>query len=349
MESHPDPPRVRDSDDDNTTQTSRTDDDPVRDAFRTALQPLESEVDDDDDDDDDQEDEIVWNPRFVNFSRLRIARCILILMSRASTSPLPHPIQRPGSVSPINTSRRPSMNNGKAGAQTPQTPRGTTAQDLLKDVLGLPRTSNEFSRLTGSSAPQASLLFGSGSANAPTTSIWTDTETRSLANSKLGTHCSPRLPFLQTLPGQLHGQGHAHARSQSQGIAQMTWNSSYGASTQNSQQPLPGSPPSVAFAPSPLALNMAMNGRVDQPYYSNPYIATGLPSNNGIPQQPYGYSSHYHPPVQNVTPDSMQHPALARNLNDGYQLPYHYERDGQMNQPFNNIYVPPVQRAWGHT
>lgn len=60
MERHPDPPRNgdRDNDDDNATHTSMTTDDPVRDAFNTALAP-HSETDDED-----QEDEIVWNPRY---------------------------------------------------------------------------------------------------------------------------------------------------------------------------------------------------------------------------------------------------------------------------------------------
>src|ERR1700722_4814699 len=49
----------RESDDDDQTEsTSRTEDDPVGDAFR---QVLAAELEDDDDDD----DEIVWNPRYV--------------------------------------------------------------------------------------------------------------------------------------------------------------------------------------------------------------------------------------------------------------------------------------------
>jgi protein SMG7 len=43
-----------------TENTSRTDDDPVGDAFRHAL-------DADLEDDDDGNDEIVWNPRCVNY------------------------------------------------------------------------------------------------------------------------------------------------------------------------------------------------------------------------------------------------------------------------------------------
>lgn len=70
MEFHPNPPtagHLRDDDtdaDEHLTQTSGTGDDPVGDAFRTALASHSaSEVDDEDD----QEDEIVWNPKYVTF------------------------------------------------------------------------------------------------------------------------------------------------------------------------------------------------------------------------------------------------------------------------------------------
>lgn len=57
MERHPNPPRVeRHNDDESTTQTSRTEDDPVGDAVRAAL--AAGAIDDDD-------DEIVWAPGLV--------------------------------------------------------------------------------------------------------------------------------------------------------------------------------------------------------------------------------------------------------------------------------------------
>lgn len=49
--------RYRNDDDDNMTETSRGDDDPVGDAFREGLKPIEgSEYDE-------EEDSIVWNIR----------------------------------------------------------------------------------------------------------------------------------------------------------------------------------------------------------------------------------------------------------------------------------------------
>lgn len=52
-------------------------------------------------------------------------------------------------------------------------PAATTAQDLLNNVLGFSRTNGEPALRASSSAPQASMLFGSGTLGAPTKSIWT--------------------------------------------------------------------------------------------------------------------------------------------------------------------------------
>jgi hypothetical protein len=48
---------IGDREDDTMTETSRTDDDPVGDAFRKVLDDSDIDMDED------QEDEIVWNPR----------------------------------------------------------------------------------------------------------------------------------------------------------------------------------------------------------------------------------------------------------------------------------------------
>lgn len=52
-------PRAVETDDDNMTDITRTEDDPVEQAFRTVL-GASAEVDEDD-----EEDEIVWNPGLV--------------------------------------------------------------------------------------------------------------------------------------------------------------------------------------------------------------------------------------------------------------------------------------------
>ncbi|TDL20641.1 hypothetical protein BD410DRAFT_829522 [Rickenella mellea] len=171
MESHPDPPRaIRDSDDDNTTQTSRTDDDPVRDAFRAALGgPVQSDVEDEVE----EEDEIVWDPR-----------ASLSPLAKAIQPPLPSPPALTAMHNP-NQNHSPLISPPRRPPPLASTSTTTTAQDLLNNVLGLglglglPRTSSDLQRHSNananaeSSAPQASLLFGSGSPSAPTTSIWT--------------------------------------------------------------------------------------------------------------------------------------------------------------------------------
>lgn len=52
-------PDTVERDDDAMTETSRTDDDPVGDAFRQVLDGSDRDIDIDED----QDDEIVWNPR----------------------------------------------------------------------------------------------------------------------------------------------------------------------------------------------------------------------------------------------------------------------------------------------
>ncbi|KAH8112248.1 hypothetical protein DFH11DRAFT_515324 [Phellopilus nigrolimitatus] len=151
---HPDPQQIIcDSDDDNATQTSRTDDDVIREAFNEALGDrgtVGSGVDDDDED-----DQIVWSP------------------PKPQLSPLPnvhHPLQgSPQAFMPVQlgVNMSPSRQLPPSGSST-----STTAQDLLNNVLGVSRTNSDLTHHAVSSAPQASLLFGSGSLNAPTKSIW---------------------------------------------------------------------------------------------------------------------------------------------------------------------------------
>ena len=56
QETHPDPPRIHDSDDDNTTQATQTEEDLPAEALRETVDKLHDEGD---------EDEIVFNPRSV--------------------------------------------------------------------------------------------------------------------------------------------------------------------------------------------------------------------------------------------------------------------------------------------
>ncbi|KAI0922973.1 hypothetical protein AcV5_009826 [Taiwanofungus camphoratus] len=148
-----------DADDDNMTETTRTDDDPVRDAFRQALNGSGSE------DEEEMEDEIVLYPKPNLQSR---ADAIIVAAPASPTrsksnSPLVPTFSPHGTVP---TSPQFQMSAVDAlPSPGPKASTTTTAQDLL---MGLQRTSH--SRVP--SVPQAQLLFGSGSLSGSTASIW---------------------------------------------------------------------------------------------------------------------------------------------------------------------------------
>ena len=97
MERHPNPPRVeRRNDDESTTQTSRTEDDPVRDAVRAAL--AAGAIEDDDDDD----DQIVWAPKSVAifFLKEAISNGLFLKAARIAST---HPCRRDGSSRAVHS------------------------------------------------------------------------------------------------------------------------------------------------------------------------------------------------------------------------------------------------------
>ncbi|KAI5120400.1 hypothetical protein M0805_000179 [Coniferiporia weirii] len=206
-DSHPNPPRVnRDSDDENTTQTSRTDD-VIREAFNTAL--------DRGTEDDDEEDEIVWSP-----PKLQLSPQQKVIQPPHSSPQAFTPVQSTANLSPP---RAPHLRG-------PST--STTAQDLLNNVLGVSRPNNDlapFTQYAASSTPQASLLFGSGSLNAPTKSIWSNTS-GGLNATGVPTHVP-----IQPSQSLYVAPGHAHSQSLSQ-----PWSSSLSMS-QNMQFARPDS------------------------------------------------------------------------------------------------------------
>ncbi|OBZ66360.1 hypothetical protein A0H81_13586 [Grifola frondosa] len=158
---------VADIEDDNMTEATRTDDDPVGDAFREALNASDG-------DDDEQEDEIVWDPRAITSPRdpavvaaLPASPTRLVMSSPVLSSFSPHGAE----------SLSPRFRRANLDATPPigSPPRGTTAQDLLNSVMQ--RSSDRFDmghrhHSRESSAPQAHLLFGSGSLGGATPSIW---------------------------------------------------------------------------------------------------------------------------------------------------------------------------------
>lgn len=162
--------------DDMTEITSRTDDDPVRDAF----QFLNSA--DDDIGDELQEDEVVYL-RYAIF-RFSVSSRHKIESRSPTLSPKNHAIV----TTPVKALRSPVDLSGQSptlyqtnksaaftfSAPAPQHVPATTAQDLLNDVLGLKNINVNCDNRTPteSTAPQSKFLFGSELSNRPTQSIW---------------------------------------------------------------------------------------------------------------------------------------------------------------------------------
>lgn len=261
------------------TETSRTDDDPVGDAFRQALDGSDAGVEIEEEE---QEDEIVWNPRASISPRAPPSIPSLPL-------PLPSP---PAAFSPVrpafSPSRLPASSKGNSPVATP-----TTAQDLLNNVMGLPRTSSDLGRQQQSTVQQPSLLFGSGSAKAPTHSIWsTALDSNPLSNGVL-------------TGGQVAQPPHHSFRPQLPEPTQSPWSSAYSHSASHSQQ---FSHHQMSFGPQPV-VNMGMH-----------HHSSSLP--HVMPNQPFGYPGA--PP-----PSQISAPYLGP---DAYYPPIH-RQDSSVRQP----------------
>ncbi|KAK7444496.1 hypothetical protein VKT23_015177 [Stygiomarasmius scandens] len=288
-------PPVLDDEDVMTEITSKTDDDPVREAFEHL---------------DYSEDEIVWNPK-----------------ASPVTSPvLPSPIAPPKSLTTSQQARSPihaafipssspivplSMSPARSSALLPpkQSPpetsirvAATTAEDLLKGFM-LPNTSRAMGgidqprsvRKTSdplpppASAPTSAFLFGADRAGS---NIW------SASQDELG--FSPSATGLITTSQDL---------SQSQSI----WGS-YPTSSQMSQHQLPGSLPSTNFAAPPLPISTdAFTGNPQHRRVPSASVAAQLfPSRNaqnagGLVGQ-FGYASPLIPTPQLETFNRMEDP-----------------------------------------
>ncbi|KAF4608178.1 hypothetical protein EYR40_000522 [Pleurotus pulmonarius] len=202
-----------------TEATSRTEDDPVGDAFRTAL-------DQDGDGDgvdgiDDDEEQIVWDPRLsptsVGFPSP--------LIQQSPMTPVKAPISPIGP--PMTPTHRPSISAQLNSP--PQTLR--TAQDLLNSFNISPRGRSNSHQ---AAVPQP-LLFGPGSLTNPGHSIWSPSMDDHVMNS-----ASQNSVVYQSAPQQYH-----HAPS----LSQSTWLSSQPMSSQHSQYNLPGALPPNGFVP----------------------------------------------------------------------------------------------------
>ncbi|KAI0693694.1 hypothetical protein C8T65DRAFT_720824 [Cerioporus squamosus] len=160
----PHQPHGLETDDDNMTDITRTEDDPVDRAFREVLGAAEEE---------DEEDEIVWNPGTV--PRLRDSAIIAAIPAAMPVSPPRHDVASPPVVSPpLISPRSPPSLSPKAepprgvgavpGAVAAPTSTLTTAQDILANVLHPSPPKGNLARtlhMRQASAPQPHMLFGS--------------------------------------------------------------------------------------------------------------------------------------------------------------------------------------------
>ncbi|KAG6380081.1 hypothetical protein JVT61DRAFT_8163 [Boletus reticuloceps] len=184
--------RENDPEDDAMTDTSRTDDDPVGDAFREALDG-HGPVDDEDDG-----EVILWNPRALGSPPAPVPAVL-------PTTPLQRSATKVDESPPLTTTP------GRRAPKSPVIVPGTTAQDLLNNVMGTKRGSIDVlrpQRPATSSSIQPQFPFPLGP-NAPP-SIWST----SLDHSQP----SPHFQSSQTISAI--GPGHRESLSLSLGTPQ---------------------------------------------------------------------------------------------------------------------------------
>ncbi|KAI0634007.1 hypothetical protein C8Q77DRAFT_1055468 [Trametes polyzona] len=203
-------PRAMDREEDNMTDITRTEDDPVDAAFRKALGPPTEAGDDD------EEDEIVWKPSAAPAPPPIHHDPAIVSVSTSvplpATSP-PRP-QIPSPVVPTSLSPRsppahsPHFPPKPSVDLTPPSelpPSVTTAQDILANVLHRSPPKADLTRsshVRQASASSAHMLFGSNLGGAP--SIWASSEGDGLGfQGAAGTSSGPSYPSYQ-LQGQSH-------------------------------------------------------------------------------------------------------------------------------------------------
>ncbi|OJT10040.1 Protein SMG7 [Trametes pubescens] len=195
-------PRGMDRDDDNMTDITRTEDDPVDAAFRKALGPPT------DAGDDDEEDEIVWEPRAAPVPP-PISRDPVVVAAPKSVPPPAISPPRPHVSSPVAPalsprsppSRSPNFAPKRSVDLTPPSglpPSVTTAQDILANVLHPPKGDLARSlHARQASSPPAHMLFGSNPLGGGP-SIWSSSESDGLGfQGAAGTTSGPSYPSYQ--------------------------------------------------------------------------------------------------------------------------------------------------------
>jgi len=331
---------IGDREDDAMTETDRTDDDPVGDAFRQAL-------DGSDGDTDDQDDKIVWDPR-ASMSPIRpavptalpspprVVPMSPIAPSFTPRSPALLPPTRPQAMSPL--AAQPALSTA---------PTSTTAQDLLNSFMGPSRDTNGGDLLSGlaqeSSAPQPPLLFGSGPPNRPGHSIWS----MSLDDSSLNfpnTNGSAQHTRPYVSPTQSFSRSPQHS-------SQPSWPSSFVDSSQSSPSHLMAGALPSSFSPRSHYIN---NSGSHKRTPSATFFSSQSPRSDSFafssapPPQPYhSHTSASHLPAAYVDPSIM---AASSSLYPEASLPDYrssslHHHDSRVGQAFAPV---PVPQLWGN-
>ncbi|KAF9242266.1 hypothetical protein BU15DRAFT_72802 [Melanogaster broomeanus] len=250
-----------------TDNTYRTDnDDPVGDAFREALEDHGASEDDEDG------EVILWNPRSVPLSYFSDSELPkLTQLFRALGSPpaavsaaLPVTPAMPSVMKanePSSKAKVPSATtSSRAAPRSPAIVPGTTAQDLLNNVMGLPRNTTDVARSSRpqtTSAIQPQFPFGNSiwstsldqsslpTFNSPPTGIQSNAITQTLPSPNLQHSWSPQYESTQVAQQlAMHPSSHFQSRRSFSAVGRSL------SLAPGTPQHLPQAPYQTSFGPS---------------------------------------------------------------------------------------------------
>jgi protein SMG7 len=252
-------------------------------------------------------------------------------------------------LSPIGTARSPTLSKGQSPFASPLTmPTGTTAQDLLNNVMGLPRTSGSDlhrSRHSESSAPQPQLLFGSGPPNQPDHSIWsTSLDDQSLKFVSTGTH------------GGYHSPQQHFSSAASQEPSHTLWSSPYPTTGQNTQSHLTTAAQRTTSLSLPQTMaNPSMHKRTPSASTS---VAQLFANQNGSSNDPFVYAPTAAQQALPSLGDQVAIGAYSRSIEGehgaglryGYSALQDYRSTHTHQHRASHSYAgPPVSSVWGNS
>lgn len=253
----------------------------------------------------------------------------------------------PGSLNLTPThSRVPTHVQGRSPlSPTPATSIATTAQDLLNNVMGVPRSAADTARVHSnqqSTAPQPQLLFGSAAPNLPGHSIWStslDDDSLNFQDKSAGHHASHSYQApTQHFPG----------------TSPSIWSPSYSNPTPASQNSFPLSSHPSQSPPVSGRHQRASSAQVSIPYlfgnetrHPNHDLLSHSATHSAI-QRPSGERNHF-PALysdQTMMYDS-QGMRYAQTSPSGYHHHHHHHSHDPRIGP--SFAAQPMSQIWGST